>query len=62
MCRPLHVATLLAIELGRIVQQAVSSHPMFFAAALPARMILPLLNKPAWCRMMANARNCMNLT
>ena len=34
----------LAIELGRIVQHAVSSHPLFFAAALPARMMLPLFN------------------
>ncbi|GAA4324907.1 Fe2+-dependent dioxygenase [Pigmentiphaga soli] len=32
-------------ELGRIVQKAVMSHPMFFAAALPARTMVPLFNR-----------------
>ena len=34
----------LALELGRIVQQAVASNALFFAAALPARMMTPLFN------------------
>ena len=34
----------LAIELGAQVREAVSKHPLFFAAALPLRMLPPLFN------------------
>lgn len=34
----------LGMELGRAVQKAVLSHPLFLAAALPARTMLPLFN------------------
>ncbi len=34
----------LGIELGRYVQRAVAANPLFFAAALPARTMLPLFN------------------
>lgn len=34
----------LGMELGRYVQKAVMANPLFFAAALPARTMLPLFN------------------
>lgn len=35
----------LSIELGEQVRQAVLRHPMFFAAALPLRVLPPLFNR-----------------
>ena len=35
----------LAVELGAQVREAVLKHPLFFAAALPLRVLPPLLNR-----------------
>ena len=35
----------LAVELGERVRQAVLGHPLFFAAALPLRVLPPLFNR-----------------
>jgi PKHD-type hydroxylase len=45
--RQLPESSALALELGRIVQQALDACPLFFAAALPLRTIPPLFNRYA---------------
>ncbi|MFT4243768.1 MAG: Fe2+-dependent dioxygenase [Acidovorax sp.] len=35
----------VALEQGRIIQQALAAHPLFFAAALPLRVVPPLFNR-----------------
>ena len=42
--RQLPVDSAVAVEQGRIVLQALEANPVFFAAALPARIVPPLFN------------------
>lgn len=37
----------LALEIGGVVRQRVAAHPLFFAAALPLRILMPLFNRYA---------------
>ncbi|KTT21866.1 Fe2+-dependent dioxygenase [Pseudacidovorax intermedius] len=35
----------VALEQGRIIREALAGHPLFFSAALPARLVPPLFNR-----------------
>jgi PKHD-type hydroxylase len=37
----------VALEQGRIIEQALAAHPLYFSAALPARTMAPLFNRYA---------------
>ena len=37
----------VALEQGRLIQQALAAHPLYFAAALPLRTVPPLFNRYA---------------
>ncbi len=43
--RQLRAGDPLAVELGTLVREAVLKHPLFFAAALPLRVLPPLFNR-----------------
>ena len=43
--RQLPESSPVALEQGRIVQQALAASPLFFAAALPLRIVPPLFNR-----------------
>lgn len=45
--RQLPEASPVALEQGRIVQQALAAHPLYFGAALPLRTVPPLFNRYA---------------
>ena len=45
--RQLAEGSALALELGQIVSRALAAHPLFFAAALPLRILPPFFNSYA---------------